>query len=203
MIITRIKPARKVTSVFFEDESHIVVYTEFWNKVLYKENDDMPLEEIEEIKYLSDFKRGKERALYLLTRRDFGKNELIKKLSSSVQKDVAKEICDYLEEISLINDEKYAASLASYLINTKGYGAKRAVYEITEKGIDKELASLAVENIETDPVEKILSIIERKYKTALYDEKIYNRCVNALMRYGYKYGEIKSAFELLKEQERQ
>ena len=103
----------------------------------------------------------------------------------------------------MINDEKYAASLASYLINTKGYGAKRAVYEISEKGIDKELAALAVENIETNPIDKILSIIERKYENALYDEKIYNRCVNFLMRYGYKYGEIKSAFELLKEQERQ
>ena len=203
MIITRVKPARKVTSVFFEDESSIVVYTEHWQKYGYNENDDIPLEIIEEIKHISDFKRGKERALYLLTRRDYGKSELIKKLSSSVSSEVAKEICDYLEEISLINDEKYAASLASYLINTKGYGAKRAVYEISEKGIDKELAALAVENIETNPIDKILSIIERKYENALYDEKIYNRCVNFLMRYGYKYGEIKSAFELLKEQERQ
>ena len=49
MIITGIKPARKVTSVFFEDESSIVVYTDIFNKYGYKENDDIPFEVIKEI----------------------------------------------------------------------------------------------------------------------------------------------------------
>jgi len=203
MIITEIKVSRKLTEIFCENESVALVYSDIWKKSGYKEGDDISFESLEEIKYDSDFKKGKERALYLLTSRDFGKKELIKKLSSSVSKEIAQDICDYIEELGLINDEKYAASMASYLMNTKGYGEKRAIYELCEKGIDKDVALNAVLNIETDPVEKIISIVERKYKTALYDEKVYNRCVNALIRYGYKYGEIRNAFEILKEQERQ
>ena len=116
---------------------------------------------------------------------------------------MAGDVCDYIEELGLINDEKYASALASYLMNVKGYGVLRAVRELTERGIDGEAARFAAENLETDPVEKIISVIERKYKNALCDEKTYNRCVNTLIRYGYKYGEIKSAFEILKERERQ
>ena len=49
--------------------------------------------------------------------------------------------------------------------------------------------------------ERIIEIIERKYKRCFEDEKQKQRAINGLLRLGYSYSEIKDAFCRIKEDE--
>ena len=95
-----------------------------------------------------------------------------------------------MEELGLVDDEKFARRYAEELIYTKHLSVRGARYKLTEKGIDKELADEILEELDPDPREHIQIIIERKYKNALSDEKGKRRCIAALQRMGYSWSDI-------------
>ena len=60
------------------------------------------------------------------------------------------------------------------------------------KGIDKELSSQTVENLNLDEKEEIRALISKKYIRKLSDEADLRRTVAALQRRGFSYGDIRS-----------
>ena len=66
-------------------------------------------EQLEEIRYEADYRKARERALYLLEYRDHSRKELIDKLLRSVNNpSIAEEIADKMEEYGFLDDERYA-----------------------------------------------------------------------------------------------
>lgn len=146
---------------------------------------------LEKIKYKAELRKAKERALYLLSYRDHSKAELIKKLQKNVSEQVAFLTADKMQEFGYLDDEKYAEKLAKDLILRKKLGYKRALYEMTLKGLEKDLCEEILEQIDNDPVKIIQNLIEKKYAKYLVDPKGKNKVINAILRLGHSYSDIK------------
>ncbi len=156
---------------------------------------------LEEAKTAADRRKARERALYLLEYRDHGKRELVEKLKKSVSPEIAEETADRMEELGLLDDEVYAAKLAEQYLNQKRWGRRRAEQQLRMKGFDRELISRALDDAENDPVENILYLIQRKYRAKLSEENGKQKTVQALLRQGYNYDDIRTAFARLHEED--
>jgi regulatory protein len=143
----------------------------------------------------SDFRRAKSKALWLISRRSFCQNELQSKLKSDYGDIAANKAASRMADLALVNDEEYAARLASQLIEVKRVSAKQAIYMITQKGVEKEISENAVNALSPDPKQQITELIERKYIRAISDQKGMNRTVAALARKGFSYSDIRAALE--------
>ena len=148
----------------------------------------------EKVQRAADYRRGKERALYLLGYRDHCRKDLVDKLSKNIDRDLAEEIADKMEELGFLDDRKYAEKLARHLILVKKRGERRALQEMALKGIDRETAVEAISLVEPD--ENLLQqLIERKYLRYLGDEKGRNKVIAALMRLGHDYNDVIQAVD--------
>lgn len=155
---------------------------------------DIDDEDLHEIIRLSNERRAKEKALWLISYRDHSKKELADKIKRTCDEESADKAVERMEELGLVNDESYALHYAQKLIFTKHMSKNAVVYELARKGIDKELAAEILDEIEVDSSEQIRIIIDKKYKN-ISDEKIRRRAVAALQRLGYRWDEIKGVIE--------
>lgn len=143
----------------------------------------------------SFLKRAKNRAMWYLEQGDMSKKQLFLKLARSFPKQSAEKAVDRMEELGLLDDERYAARQAEKLIFEKRNSPEYAAYLLTTKGIDRSLARRITDEIEVDNSEIIREIIERRYHGDLSDEKQLNRAVGYLSRRGFSFSDIKKVTE--------
>lgn len=194
MTITAIEPKRKgLSALYIDGEFALKLDTETILAHRIDVGDTIDDETLKELINSSDIKRAKDKAMWLISYRDYAKKELIDKVAKDSSVDAAIRAVERLEELGLINDERFARRYATDLINLKHlspFGAKR---KLLEKGIDRDLADAVIDELDCDIDENITAIIDKKYAKNLFDEKGRRRCVNGLMRLGYSYSDIKSA----------
>ncbi len=151
----------------------------------------------------AEYRRARERALYLLDRKDYSSWELEQKLARNVSPETARKVVERLQELSLLNDEEYARKLARHYILQKHQGPRRAVLELRKRGIDAALAAEAVDEVEPEEGE-LLALCRRKYARKLEtDEKGREKVIAALMRLGHGYYDAAGAVDAVIEELRQ
>lgn len=152
----------------------------------------------------AEYRKARERALYLLDRKDYGSWEIEQKLSRNVSPEVARKVVERLLELGLLNDEEYARKLARYYILQKKQGPRRAVLELRKRGINAGLAAQAVDEVEPEE-DQLVELCRRKYSRKLAsDEKGRERVIAALMRLGHGYYDAAEAVDtVLRELEEQ
>lgn len=195
MLITAIEPRRKAMSALYLDGEFVInldTRTLIENRFdVGREIDD---EDLHEIINLSNERRAKEKALWLISYRDHSKKELADKIKRTCDEESAEKAVERMEELGLVNDEIFAERYARKLLFSKHMSKSAAVYELSKKGIDKETAEVILESIDVDEREQIREVIDRKYKN-INDEKIKRRAVSALQRLGYRWDDIRSVLE--------
>ena len=195
MLITAIEPRRKAMSALYLDGEYVMnLDTRTLIENRFDVGKDIDDEDLHEIIRLSNERRAKETALWLISYRDHSKKELADKIKRTCDEESADKAVERMEELGLVNDESYALHYAQKLIFTKHMSKNAVVYELARKGIDKELAAEILDEIEVDSSEQIRMIIDKKYKN-ISDEKIRRRAVAALQRLGYRWDEIKGVIE--------
>lgn len=193
MTITNIVPKRKkLSALYIDGEYALKIDTETIISSPYSVGSEISDDELKELIEMSGEKRAKEKALWLLSNRDHSKRELETKIRRTEDADAAKKAVERMEELGLVDDEKFAERYAEQLINIKHLSVKGAKYKLLEKGIDKDLADEILDELSPDPREHIEILIERKYKNNLKDEKGRRRTVAALQRMGYSWSDIKA-----------
>lgn len=155
---------------------------------------------IAKFRHEGQIKYAKNRALFLLSYRDYSEKELIKKLQKNVSVEIAKITAKRMKELNLINDKKLAKNLANKLILNKGKGIRRVLYEMELKGIDREDALEAIESITFNSVDQISETIRKKYTDKLGDFQSKNKVIAALLRKGHSYNDIKSAIDIVEQE---
>lgn len=196
MYITDLKNERKFQSSVFVDD-------EFWakidNDVLTQNNvkigTSVNSEFLSKLRFDSDYKRAKNKALYLLSFKDYSKKELIEKLKKDFCQEASEKTIVRMEELGFINDAAFAKKRAQDLLFNKCFSKRRVEFELAQKGIDKSLICCALDELECDPVEQIKLLIEKKYKSAYSDKKIKRRAIAFLQRHGYLWDDIKQVFD--------
>lgn len=193
MIITNIVPKRKkLSAVYIDGEFALKIDTETIISSPYSVGSEIDDEQLKELIDRAEEKRAKEKALWLLSTRDHSKRELETKIRKTNSAESAQKAVERMEELGLVDDEKFARRYAEELINIKHLSVRGAKYKLTEKGINKNLADEILEELAPDPREHIEILIEKKYRKNLSDEKGRRKTVAALQRMGYSWGDIKA-----------
>lgn len=196
MEITAIEPRRKgFSQLYIDGEAAVKIDTEILLRERIKLGDEIDDDELYELIQKSDARRANEKALYLLEHRSHSKKELEDKIArTAASREAAKAAAEHMEEIGLIDDERYARDYAKELFERKKFGARRVQQELMQKGIDKELIAIILEEYsDIDTVEAIRTVLEKKYPRYVEDEKIKRRAIAAMQRLGYRFDEIRRA----------
>lgn len=141
----------------------------------------------------SHIKRAKHRAIWYLSRGDCSRKTLFDKLKRSFPEYACTIACDRAEELGYINDEPYAKRRLQRIIDEKKVSVKMAKQLLRLEGIDPDLVDDAAEEVEYDPIDAIVGLIERKYKNKIGKKEQRDKIIAALMRKGYGFSEIKEA----------
>lgn len=181
--------------ILFEDGERIYLNSEIISKYSLKSDIEIPQSALDEIIFDNDFRRAKERALYLLDYRDYSYKELFEKLEKNYCEEICFEVLNRLVELRLINDRKYAENLARQYVEVKKYGKYRARFEMQRKGLDRELIDEILEDYEEETIERLDALVEKKYARYLVDRKGVQKVKNALVRQGYSYSDINAVLE--------
>ena len=186
--------------IYVDEEYRATVDSDYWYSEKYKNYKEINEEELTELLDAVSFRRAYNKGLDFLSRRPFGTKELIKKLcEKGHEKDAAQKACERLLELGLLNDEEYARILANDLLERKSFSIKRIKQELQFRGIDRNIIENIVDNLDNDPQNRIIILVKKKYINKLNDEKGKKRTVDALLRLGYSYSDIKSALNQISE----
>lgn len=138
---------------------------------------------------------AKMRAVRIVSATNISKKDLEKRLVQKGEQAVqAKEAISWLEDLHLIDDRKTAEQIVHSCIS-KGYGLSRAKQALFEKRIPKEYWEEALADY-PDQKERILSFLHSRLD-ADASEKDIKRTVDALIRRGHSYREIREAMRNL------
>lgn len=200
--ITAVQPRKGTKYTVFTDSGDAPVVLDY--EVIYikgiKQDRKFTAEQWEEIVQSEMLRNARSTALYLLSIRDMSSGVLYKKLTEKGISDrIAAQTVSRCIELGEIDDMRYALKAARYCLITKRFGTSRAYPWMLQKGIPKEIAKEALQQIadEVDAVAQIRLVLEKKYakKLATGELKDKQSTIAALARRGYRFGDIKRAIE--------
>ncbi len=193
MKITAIEPKRKgLSALYIDGEFALKLDTETLLSHRIDVGNEIDDEKLKKVIESSNTKRAKDKAMWLISYRDYSKKELIEKVAKDSSFESAQKAVERLIELGLVNDQRYASRYAHDLLHLKRLSKSGAVRKLIEKGIERDLAKDTVDSIDVDMSENIRAIIDKKYAKNLHEEKGKRRCINGLLRLGYSYSDIKS-----------
>ena len=106
----------------------------------------------------------------------------------------AEEAVEWMVDLKLVDDRQTAEQIVSRCI-ARGYGQSRAKQILYEKRIPKQYWREVLEDY-PDMTEKILEFL-RSRLTSDSDQRAVKRAIDALLRRGHSYAQIRSAMRLL------
>ena len=106
----------------------------------------------------------------------------------------ARQAVKWMSDMDLVDDRKTAEQIVQRCIH-KGYGISRAKQALFEKRIPKEFWNSVLENYPSQ-IDAIVSFLRTKLKNS-QDTKEVRKAVDALVRRGHSYGEIRKGLEQL------
>ena len=136
---------------------------------------------------------AKMRAVRIISASGVTKRELEHRLiQKGEDPENAKEAVAWLSEMDLLDDSKMACNIVERCIS-KGYGLARAKQALYEKRVPKHLWEEALSDYPAQDTH-ILSYLE-DHPEIREDRKARDRVINALLRRGHSYGEIRRAMD--------
>ena len=152
-------------------------------------------EEMKSLRTAAGKMSAKMRAVRIVAASSVSKGDLEKRL---VQKgedpNHAKAAVDWMSEMDLVDDQKTAEQIVHRCIS-KGYGLARAKQALYEKRIPKEYWDSALEDY-PDQTPAIVTFLHNRLGDD-WDEKDLKKAIDALMRRGHSYSQIRQALQQL------
>jgi regulatory protein len=203
MRIQKVEHAKKHQVAVVVDGEKYYFDIDVWMLSGYRENVEITENQLETLVYQSDFTRAKSKAVWLLSRQDYTRKQLFDKLKGDFAETAICEALDWLHDNGLQDDLSYAERLAQDCIKNKKLAPFAIKFELQKRGISREDAEGIVSLIEENfnPQEQIEELLKQKYRKALTDENERRRAFAALMRRGYSFSDIKTALNLLIDEE--
>ena len=199
MIITEISKYKGSTMcVVFDNNSRLYIHSSILGEYNLKEGMNVPEEAVTEIAEANEYRKARERALYLLDGRDYSFKELYEKLEVNYSEDICMRVCKSLAEMRLIDDRRYGELRARELFEVKKVGMFKAKMELRRRGLSDIIIEEVTEPYadEEDAFARLEQLVERKYERYLVDEKGVKKVKSALLRQGYGYSEINAVLDL-------
>lgn len=197
MIITTSHGKADKIHIYIDNEYKMTVDENYWLGLGIAEKSEIDEETLSELENEIHRRRAFNKAVDFLATREHSRREIITKLTQrGYEKEIAEEAAEKLIDYGYLSDERYARLYAVELKERKKYGTGRIRQELFRKGISREIIENVLSETEKNDESVICDILRKKYPRFGEDEKIRNRAINALIRYGYRIPEIKNAMNL-------
>lgn len=191
----------KKIHLFLDEEYQITTDINFWAENFYKDGQEISEDEWQELVEKINYKKAVDKCYDLLSRRDHSVKELRTKLLRTVDENSAEKAISKMLDYGYLDDKKYAQKLVNYYSNTKNLSKNHVKQEMYKKGISADLIADTLENFEIDNVQSIVNLVLTKYRNKLDAENNNEKVIASLMRKGFSYSDIKSAFYRIENEE--
>lgn len=194
-IVQKLEPSRHVRGrflVWFEGETDPLKVTE--NEVVtfaLVPGRTLEEEELGRLKEAGGLSSAKARGARMLGERPLSRRELTRRLVEKGETpEHAEAAVDWLEELGALNELEYARSIVRHY-TARGYGAQKLRQEFQRRGVPREIWDQALEE-QSDPVDRVVSFLEKKLRGQTQDPKLLKRATDALLRRGFRWEEIRA-----------
>ena len=166
----------------------------------YKLTVGMELDEsfIESILKAAEKDKASNYAMFLLSKKDRTKKEIIDKLKDKDYDDeIIYSVLDKLEEYNYINDEVYCEKYINDKTKFSKYGINKIKSKLYLKGVDKDIISKEIVKIDNDlEIENALALSKKKLNSIKENDKykIKAKLSNHLIAKGFSYDTIRKVF---------
>lgn len=182
--------------VFLEDGACLKITEQELLDFGLRAGDELDETTLARLKVAAGVSNVKATAADLIGKRAMSRASLEKKLKEKGASEAdARYAAEWLEAIGAINDADYAALLARHY-GEMGYGPQRVRDKLYEKGVPRELWDEALNQL-PEGGEQIDRFLQSKLRGRTPDEKEKKRLTDALLRRGYSWGDVKSAWNRL------
>ena len=196
MRIDRIEASRHKRGrvlVFLADGSLLKVTEQELLTFGLRSGDELDEETLGRLKEAAGVSNIKTTAADLIGRRAMSRRDLEKKLQEKGASEAeARYAGEWLEAIGALDDAAYAAALVRHC-GDMGYGPRRVREKLREKGVPQEFWEEALEELPPDGGQ-IDRFLQNKLRGRAPDEKEKKRLTDALLRRGFSWSEVKSAW---------
>ena len=145
-------------------------------------------------------RRAKERALWLLSQKDYSQNGLVRKLRETVDREHAEAAAARMVELGFVDDERYAERLARELCLVRQLPVRRAAQKMAEKGLSRDWIEAAVEAVGADDVQAALAHLNKMCYNDTDNEPARRKLCEKLVRMGFSYDAVRRAARQLDEE---
>lgn len=181
--------------VKFSDETSMRLYRQTVEDFGLYTGLELSGEEMENLRANAGAVSAKMRAVRIVSAANVSKKDLHRRLIQKGETpEQAKEAVQWLSDMNLLDDGQTARQVVQSCI-TKGYGVARARQALYEKQIPKRYWEEALEGY-PDQSERILAYLKSKI-TSREDPREVKRAVDALLRRGHSYRQIRSCLSEL------
>ena len=179
----------------FEDGSVMRLYRQTVEDFCLYTGQELDDPEMEALRNAAGEMSAKMRAVRIVSASSVSKKDLEQRLIHKGERpDQAKAAVEWMSDLSLLDDRKTAEQVVSRCIS-KGYGLSRAKQALYEKRIPKELWDEVLAEY-PEQTEKIKEFLESRLGEDP-DDKDVKRAIDALLRRGHTYGQIRRALDQL------
>ncbi len=182
-------------AVYFDDGTCMRLYRQTVEDFALYSGKEMQEDEFSSLIEAAGKMSAKMRAVRIISATGVSKRDLEQRL---VQKgetpENAKQAVSWLSDMNLLDDSKTAEQIVRSCI-VKGYGLARAKQALFEKRIPKSLWDDALADYPVQD-ETILSFLKSRLR-GQYDEKTVKKAVDALLRRGHNYSDVRRVLNRL------
>ena len=179
----------------FDDGSQLRLYRQTVEDFGLFAGRELSVEEFRKLKENAGATSAKMRAVRILATTGVSKKDLEQRLIRKGETpDHARNAVEWMEDLSLIDDRKTAEQIVQRCIG-KGYGMARAKQALFEKRIPKEYWQEVLADY-PDQTDSIISYLRTQLSDA-NDPKQLRKVMDALLRRGHSYAQIRKGLEQL------
>ena len=199
-VLSVTKDKKHLTKICFDDIEDIFIDNDICVDFGICEGLNLTLEQIEEIKFESEYQRAKSRALWYLDRMDYTEKKLFEKLvMAGFDKKASAKVLSNLTEFGIVDDRRFAIRYAERLMESN-ISKRQALGKLYQKGVPYDLAKEVLEDQKVDASEQLAELISKKYANKLLAENGTQKVFAALVRRGFSYSDVKSALNKFNEE---
>lgn len=185
--------------VFLEDGACLKITEQELLDFGLRSGDELDEEALGRLKEAAGVSNTRAAAADLIGKRAMSRRDLERKLREKGASEAeARYAAEWLEAIGALNDAEYAAALVRHY-SRLGYGPVRVREKLYEKGVPRELWEDALEELPEEGGQ-VDAFLQSKLRGRTPDEKEKRRLINALLRRGFPWGEVKAAWRRLGEE---
>lgn len=134
----------------------------------------------------------------LCSRREYCRKDVLKKVMTALDGDAAKaeEVVGKLVEERYVDDRRYAAAFARDKASIAGWGTAKIRYMLAAKGVDHEIITSALEEIDVNRADaRLEKLMENKARSLKDDPQRRIKLLRFGVGRGYAYEEVSSMID--------